>query len=69
VGGRPDLVKTFTDWVSVAFDRRLQPLRRGWLTSISLRSDLAIDALEMAIYARGDRDLDGLIHHSARRVQ
>jgi putative transposase len=30
---------------------------------------LAIDALEMAIYARGDRDLDGLIHHSDRGVQ
>jgi putative transposase len=30
---------------------------------------LAIDALEMAIYARSDRDLDGLIHHSDRGVQ
>ena len=41
----------------------------GWQTSTSLRSDLAIDALEMAIYARSDRDLDGLIHHSDRGVQ
>jgi putative transposase len=31
-----------------------------------MRSDLAIDALEMAIYCTRDRDLDGLIHHSDR---
>ena len=31
-----------------------------------MRSDLAIDAFEMAIYARSDRDLDGLVHHSDR---
>jgi putative transposase len=41
----------------------------GWQTSTSLRSDLALDALEIAIYARGDRGLDGLIHHSDRGVQ
>ena len=35
----------------------------GWQVSNSLRSDLAIDALEMAIFARGD-DLNGLVHHS-----
>jgi putative transposase len=39
----------------------------GWQASTSLRSDLAIDALEMAIYAR--RDVDGLVHHSDRGVQ
>lgn len=36
----------------------------------SLRSDLAIDALQMAIYNEGGTDsLEGLIHHSDRGVQ
>ena len=41
----------------------------GWRVSSSLRSDLALDALEQALY---DRDVDpdqGLIHHSDRGVQ
>jgi putative transposase len=41
----------------------------GWQVSTSLRSDLAIDALEMAIYARKREGLDGLVHHSDRGVQ
>jgi len=41
----------------------------GWQISTSLRSDLAIDALEMAIYARNGCDLTGLVHHSDRGVQ
>jgi putative transposase len=63
-------VKTFTGWVYVAFV--IDVFSRcvaGWQTSTSLRSDLAIDALEMAIYARSDRDLDGLVHHSDRGLQ
>ncbi len=39
----------------------------GWRVSRSLRSDLALDALEQALYARGDTK--GLIHHSDRGVQ
>ena len=39
----------------------------GWRSSRSLRADLALDALEMAIWAR--RDLDGLVHHSDRGGQ
>ena len=39
----------------------------GWKVSTSLRSDLALDALEMAIWRR--RDLAGLVHHSDRGVQ
>ena len=41
----------------------------GWRVSSSLRSDLALDALEQALY---DRQLDGaerLIHHSDRGAQ
>ena len=39
----------------------------GWRVSNSLRSDLALDALEQALHAR--LDLDGLVHHSDRGVQ
>ena len=39
----------------------------GWRASSSLRSDLALDALEQALYARPDTD--GLVHHSDRGVQ
>jgi putative transposase len=41
----------------------------GWQASTSLRSDLAIHALEMAIYSRDKVDLSGLAHHSDREVQ
>ena len=39
----------------------------GWRASRSLRSDLALDALEQALYARPD--LAHLVHHSDRGVQ
>jgi len=39
----------------------------GWRVSNSLRTDLALDALEQALYARSDTD--GLIHHSDRGCQ
>jgi putative transposase len=41
----------------------------GWRVLNSLRTDLALDALEMAIWARRRDDLTGLIHHSDRGVQ
>jgi putative transposase len=40
----------------------------GWQASRSLRTDLALDALEMAIWSRKE-DLEGLVHHSDRGVQ
>ena len=39
----------------------------GWRVSRSLRSDLALDALEQALWARPDTDQ--LVHHSDRGVQ
>jgi putative transposase len=63
-------VKTHSGWVYVAFV--IDVFSRfvvGWQTSRSLRTDLALDALEMAIWARRDHDLDGLVHHSDRGVQ
>ena len=46
-------------------------LRRvvGWRVSSSLRSDLALDALEQAICERQDEQADRLVHHSDRGVQ
>ena len=63
-------VKTHSGWVYVAFvidvfSRRVV----GWQASRSLRADLALDALEMAIWARGGEDLSSLVHHSDRGVQ
>jgi putative transposase len=65
-------VKTHAGWVYVAFV--IDVFSRvvvGWQASRSLRSDLAIDALEMAIWnrQRAGADLSGLIHHSDRGVQ
>lgn len=55
----------YTAFVTDVFSRYIV----GWKTSTSLRTDLALDALEMAIWARGARDLSGLVHHSDRGVQ
>jgi putative transposase len=63
-------VKTHSGWVYVAFV--IDVYSRfvvGWQASTSLRTDLALDALEMAIWARRHHDLDGLVHHSDRGVQ
>lgn len=63
-------VKTHAGWVYVAFI--LDVYSRfivGWQASRSLGADLALDALEMAIWARREDRLDGLIHHSDRGVQ
>jgi putative transposase len=47
-----------------AFSRRIV----GWRVSTSLRAELALDALEMAIWAR-QGDIERLVHHSDRGVQ
>ncbi len=41
----------------------------GWRVATSLRADLALDALEMAIWTRDLPSLAGLVHHSDRGVQ
>jgi putative transposase len=65
-------VKTHAGWVYAAFIIDVYSrMVVGWQISNSLRSDLAIDALEMAIWnrTREGQLLDGLIHHSDRGVQ
>jgi putative transposase len=65
-------VRTWSGFVYVSFiidvfSRRIV----GWQASRSLRTDLALNALEQAIWERNRTgvDLDGLIHHSDRGVQ
>ena len=54
---------TYVAFVIDVFSRRIV----GWRATSSLRSDLALDALEQALY---DRETDaGLVHHSDRGVQ
>jgi IS30 family transposase len=65
-------VKTHSGWVYVAFIIDVfSRMVVGWQASRSLRSDLAIDALEMAIFnrRRAGADLSDLVHHSDRGVQ
>jgi putative transposase len=46
------------------------PMIVGWQASRSLRSDLAIDALEIAVHNRARTDnLECLIRHSDRGVR
>ena len=63
-------VATWRGFVYVAFvvdvfSRRIV----GWRASNSLRSDLALDALEQALYDRPVRESERLVHHSDRGVQ
>jgi putative transposase len=53
----------YVAFVIDAFARRIV----GWRVSSSLRADIALDALEQALWARGHGD--GLVHHSDRGVQ
>jgi len=53
----------YVAFVIDAFSRRIV----GWRVARSLRSDLALDALEQALYARPD--IEQLVHHSDRGVQ
>lgn len=65
-------VKTHAGWVYAAFIIDVYSrMVVGWQISPSLRSDLAIDALEMAVFnrTRAGQNLDGLVHHSDRGVQ
>ncbi len=63
-------VDTFSGWAYTAFVMDLFARRiLGWQVADHLRSDLAIDALEMAIWARRHESIDGLVHHSDRGVQ
>ena len=55
----------YTAFVTDAFSRRIV----GWRVATTLRTSLALDALEMARWTRGGDRLEGLVHHSDRGVQ
>jgi putative transposase len=53
----------YVAFVLDAFSRRIL----GWRAATSMRTELVLDALDMAIWARGRQgvvDLSGLVHHS-----
>lgn len=54
----------YTAFIVDAFSRAIV----GWRVATTLRASLALDALEMAIWARGP-GLSELVHHSDRGVQ
>lgn len=65
-------VRTFSGWVYAAFVTDVFSRRVvGWQLSTSLRTDLALDALEMGIWTRqrDGHDVTGLTHHSDKGVQ
>ena len=66
-------VRTFSGWVYVAFVTDVYSRRIiGWQTTYRpVCTDLALDALEMAVWQRKrtGADLTGLVHHSDRGVQ
>jgi putative transposase len=55
----------YVAFVLDAFSHRIV----GWRVAASLHAELALDALEMAIWTRRGHPLDGLVHHSDRGVQ
>lgn len=57
----------FTAFVSDVFSRRIV----GWRTSSSMPTELPLDALEMALWARAGagQAVDGVIHHSDAGTQ
>ena len=55
----------YTAFVTDLYSRRIV----GWKVADTLRAELALDALEMAIWSSGDKIGDQLIHYSDRGVQ
>ncbi|MEX5300224.1 IS3 family transposase [Kocuria sp. CPCC 205292] len=64
--------RTFAGWVYAAFVIDVfSRLIVVWQLSTSLRTDLALDALEMGLWTRshGGHDTSGVVHHSDKGVQ
>jgi putative transposase len=62
-------VATAAGWAYTAFVQDLYSRRIvGWQVADHLGANLALDALEMAIWTR-EGNVDGLVHHSDRGVQ
>ena len=61
----PRAWQVYTAFIMDLFARRIV----GWQVADHLRAEIALDALEMAVFVRRDEDLGGLVHHSDRGVQ
>jgi putative transposase len=55
----------YTSFIMDLFARRIL----GWQVADHMRADLAVDAFEMAVWARRHQTIDNLVHHSDRGVQ
>jgi transposase InsO family protein len=55
----------YVAFITDVFSRRVV----GWRVDTTLRAELALDALEMAIWTRREADLSRLVRHSDRGVQ
>jgi putative transposase len=65
-------VRTHAGWVYLAFILDVfSRMVTGWQVSTSLRTDLALDALDMGLWSRkrAGQNVTGLTHHSDRGVQ
>src|SRR5581483_7255001 len=63
-------IRTWSGWVYVAFvldaySRRIV----GWQAATHMRTDLPLDALEMALWRQKIKKDTGLVHHSDRGSQ
>lgn len=71
MGRGPDLRAHHAGWTYAAFVIDVfSRMVVGWQVSTSLRTDLALDALDMGLWARlrAGQDVTGLTHHSDRGV-
>jgi putative transposase len=55
----------FVAFVTDVYSRKIV----GWRAADHMRTDLVLDALEMAMWHRGEADLSRLVHHSDRGAQ
>ena len=55
----------YTSFIMDLFARRIL----GWQVADHMRADLAVDAFEMAVWARRHETIEHLVHHSDRGVQ
>ncbi|MET7931825.1 IS3 family transposase [Streptomyces sp. NPDC005349] len=63
-------IRTWSGWVYVAFVLDVYSrMIVGWQLATHMRTDLPLDALEMALWRRGIKKGSGLIHHSDRGSQ
>lgn len=65
-------IRTFSGWAYAAFVTDVFSRRVvGWQLATHLRTDLALDALDMGLWTRerAGHDLSELVHHSDRGVQ